>query len=412
MTSKYLTEKIQKNVLINEEDEKFIRKNTDLSSAKYKLIQYNKQKLTSEEYNSYGLFRSAIFNLNSNNMICYSPPKSLTFKQFHDTLTTNIIAEEFVEGTMINLFYDNNEWHISTRGSFGGKCKFYQGEDELPSFYDMFNSICKEVKLDFNLLPTQYSYSFVMQNVKNRIVKPIKTNNLYFITAYEIINDNDKIQVNDLISNKQKFNEIQNLLSENTTIQFPKVYGEFSKDEIENVNNYYEQYASKNTKYDIMGVVFKNSETGEFMKLRNPNHKEVHDLKGNHCKIQYIYLDVRKTKTVDKYLRYYPHDRKIFSFFRQNLHLYTKKLFENYVSCYMKKMKPLKEWPFEFRIHMFNIHQKYLSELKEQNKYVTMPVVIQYFNDLHPSQQMFVLNYNLRKKNIETVAVQVEEKEM
>ena len=78
----------------------------------------------------------------------------------------------------------------------------------------------------------------------------------------------------------------------------------------------------------------------------------------------------------------------------------------------MKKMKPLKEWPFEFRIHMFNIHQKYLTELKEQNKYVTMPVVIQYFNDLHPSQQMFVLNYNLRKKNIETVAVQVEEKEM
>ena len=245
MTSKYLTEKIQKNVLMNEEDEKFIRKNTDLSSAKYKLIQYNKQKLTSEEYNSYGLFRSAIFNLNSSNMICYSPPKSLTFKQFHDTLTENVIAEEFVEGTMINLFYDNNEWHMSTRGSFGGKCKFYQGEDELPSFHDMFNNICKEVKLDFNLLPTEYSYNFVMQNIKNRIVKPIKTNNLYFITAYEIINDNDKIQVNDLISNKQKFNEIKNLMSENTTIQFPKVYGEFSKDEIENVNKYYEQYDLK-----------------------------------------------------------------------------------------------------------------------------------------------------------------------
>ena len=78
-------------------------------------------------------------------MICYSPPKSLTFKQFQDSLTENIIAEEFIEGTMINLFYDNDEWHISTRGSFGGKCKFYQGEDELPSFYDMFNNVCEKV---------------------------------------------------------------------------------------------------------------------------------------------------------------------------------------------------------------------------------------------------------------------------
>jgi len=407
MSTKYLTKKIQKNVLLNEEDEKIIRKNTELSSAQYKLIQYNKQKLTNEEYNSYGLFRSSIFNLNSNNMICYSPPKSLTFKQFQDSLTENIIAEEFIEGTMINLFYDNDEWHISTRGSFGGKCKFYQGEDELPSFYDMFNNVCEKVNFKFDLLPTEYSYSFVMQNIKNRIVKPIKEDNLYFITAYEIINDNDKIMVTDLFSNKSKFNEIRKLLSENTKILFPNVYSEFSKTNTTEWDMLNESYSSINTKYDIMGVVYKNSETGEFMKLRNPNHKEIHDLKGNHCKIQYIYLDVRKAKTVDKYLRYYPHDRKIFSFFRQNLHLYTKTLYQNYVNCYMKKAKPLKEWPFEFRIHMFNIHQKYLTELKEQNKYVTMPVVIQYFNDLHPSQQMYVLNYNLRNKNIETFAAQV-----
>jgi hypothetical protein len=412
MTSKYLTEIIQKDVLLNEDNDKFIRKNTELSSGVYKLVQYNKPNLNIEDYSSYGLIRSAIFNLNNNHMICYSPPKSLSFKQFHDTLTTNVIVEEFVEGTMINLFFDNDEWHISTRGSFGGKCKFYQGEEEVLSFYEMFNNVCKQVNFSFDLLPTNYSYSFVMQNIKNRIVKPIKEDRLYFISAYEIINDSDKVMVNNLISNKEKLDEIKRLMSENTTIRFPKVYDEFSKDEIKKVDTYYDLYASKNTKYDIMGVVFKNSETGEFMKLRNPNHKEVHDLKGNHCKIQYIYLDVRKTKTVDKYLRYYPHDRTIFTFFRQNLHLYTKKLFDNYVSCYMKKSKPLKEWPFEFRIHMFNIHQKYLTELKDQNKYVTMPVVIQYFNDLHPSQQMYVLNYNLRKKNIETAAVQVEEKDV
>ena len=97
MTNKYLTDKIQKDVLINEEDDKFIRKNTNLSSAQYKLIQYNRQKLTSEEYSSYGLFRSAIFNLNNNNMICYSPPKSLTFKQFNDSLTEMLLLKNLLK---------------------------------------------------------------------------------------------------------------------------------------------------------------------------------------------------------------------------------------------------------------------------------------------------------------------------
>ena len=412
MASKYLTEIIQKHVLMDEENEYLIRKKTELSSGEYKLIQYNRQKINSEQYSSYGLFRSVIFNMTDNKMISYSPPKSLSLKQFFDNLSENVIAQEFVEGTMINLFYDKDEWHISTRGSLGGKCKFYQGEEELLTFYELFYNLCREVNLNFDILPTNYCYCFVMQNKKTRLVKPLKEDSLYFITAYEIINDSNDIKINDLSCDNVEFDKIKNLMSENTKIKFPMVYQEFKKTDTDEWNRLSELYGSKNTKYDIMGIIYKNKDTGEFMKIRNPNHKEIHDLKGNHCKIQYIYLDLRKTKNIDKYLRYYPSDKTMFSYFRNNLHKYTKQLFENYVSCYIKKLKPLKEWPYEYRIHMFNIHQKYLTELKDQNKYVTMPVVIQYFNDLHPSQQMFVLNYNLRKKNIETAAVQFEEKDV
>ena len=37
------------------------------------------------------------------------------------------IAQEYVEGTMINLFYDNEncEWEIATRSSIGGKMAFF-----------------------------------------------------------------------------------------------------------------------------------------------------------------------------------------------------------------------------------------------------------------------------------------------
>ena len=415
MASQNLTDKFSKNALLNEENDNFIKKKSELSSGKYMLIQYNRQKLNSDDYNHLGLIRSTIFNMENNNMVSYSPPKSLTRLQFFDNLSNDsdsIIVEEFVEGTMINLFYCNDEWTISTRGSIGGNCKFYQGEDSIETFHQMFYKLCKKINLDLELLPKDYCYSFVMQNRQNRIIKPIKEDKLYFITAYEIINNNEDISIINLYSDKEKFDYLQNIFKEKTQVDFPKILGEFNKQEQDDWKRYDEIFSSKNTNYDIMGAVFKNYKNGEFTKIRNPNHKEIHDLKGNHCKIQYIYLDLRKSKTIDKYLKYYPNDRKMFLFFRNNLHKHTIQLYENYISCYIKKTKPLKEWPYQYRTHMFNLHQKYLTELKEQDKYVTMPVVIQYFNDLHPSQQMFVLNYNLRQKNIETKAVELQENEI
>lgn len=395
--------------LLNDTNEdEYIKKKSEFSNVSYQLIQYNKKKLNKENYVDKGLVRSLIFNLSSNKLVCYSPPKSLMLSQFVKNLTSDISLEEFVEGTMINLFYDNEEWNIATKGSIGGKCKFYQNEDQ-PTFHDMFFDICKEVNLDLNILPHNYCYSFVMQNKKNRIVKQIMQNNLYFIAAYEINND-DTIKINNLYKSKEKFEELKNIFINNSNVKFPVVYDTINKELFdENFEKYKDIYASRNTKYDKMGVIFKNVDTGEHAKLRNPIHQEIHDLKGNHCKIQYIYLDLRKSKNISRYLKYYPEDKLIFLYLRNMVHEYTTNLYRNYVNCYIKKQKPLKEWPFEFRIHMFNLHQYFLTELKEKNKYIDLYQVIQYFNNLHPSQQMYALNYNLRQNNVDKMKLDLEE---
>jgi len=404
-----LTAVVNKLSLLNEDEQLLIKKKVELSNNTYQLIQYNKSKLNKNNYDDYGLFRSIIFNLNNKNMVCYSPPKSLTFELFQKKINNSVIVEEFVEGTMINLFYDENTWQIATKGSIGGNCKFYQGEGSQ-TFYDMFKQTCDEVNFNYNILPTEYSYSFIMQHTNNRIVKPLKNNNLYFITAYKIDNINDEIKVEDLIgSNEMKL--ITSKMIENTQIKFPEQYGEFSKNEIHNMDEYYNIYASKNTKYSIMGVIFKDNISGLHMKLRNPNHQEIHALKGNQCKIQYIYLNLRKNGNINKYLQFYPEDRNTFSILRTQMHSYSKQLYENYIDCYIKKMKPLKEWPYEYRTHMFNIHKIYLNELIENKQKITKHIIIQYINDLHPSQQMYALNYNLRKKNMEVFAMEINKNE-
>ena len=50
---------------------------------------------------------------------------------------------------------------------------------------------------------------------------------------------------------------------------------------------------------------------------------------------------------------------------------------------------------------MYNLHQYYLNELREKHEYVSKAVVVKFVNELHPSQQMFLLNYNMRKQVID-----------
>jgi hypothetical protein len=52
---------------------------------------------------------------------------------------------------------------------------------------------------------------------------------------------------------------------------------------------------------------------------------------------------------------------------------------------------------------MFNIHQRYLHELREKKLFVTNTVVIKYVNEMHPSLLMYCLNYQMRKRNVDTI---------
>ena len=87
-------------------------------------------------------------------------------------------------------------------------------------------------------------------------------------------------------------------------------------------------------------------------------------------------------------------------------HKFTNRLYNFYVGCYIKKNKELKYYPFQYRTHMIALHQLYVYRLKPEGQYVRRHHVIDYFNLLHPSQQMFAINYNMRKLSIDTFVVE------
>ena len=362
------------------------------NGSNYHILKYNKEWLSRELVSSHGLLRSLIYK-DDGSVVCFAPPKSLPVIELNIDMKNKYVAETFVEGTMINVFYDKQtaSWEIATRSSVGGEACFFMENGFKPenTFKYMFDEVCQHIGLNVNTLNTRYVYSFVIQHPRNRIVQIIKEMKLYLVEMYEIV-DNKTINI-----------VVVNSADELDSYGIPKTICLPIRtpihDELE-LKQCLETLVSSNTPYHIVGVVIKNS-LGERYKYRNPNYEHVRHLRGNQPKLQFQYLSLRQEGKVGEYLQYYREHRGVFNEFRNVIHDYTNELFQNYVKCYIKKEKQLTEFPEKFRTHMYYLHHElYLKTLMPVNKYINKIEVINYFNHLHPAKQMFTLNYDVRKQ--------------
>jgi len=336
----------------------------------YIFLKYNKESISLENISSLGLFRSVLFY--GNELKCYSPPKSLNINVFVNNFPVGeCIAEEFIEGTMINLFYDN-KWEIASKSTVGGNVTYFKDQ---PTFKELFLDICSENNIDFSNLPKDNSYTFIFQHPKNKFVIPIVNKRLVLVAVYNI--------------SGYKINE----LDRNDYIKFLNNVDMPDKTSFNSYEELANQYASMNSPYTTMGVVVKHS-SGIHTKMRNPNYENLKLLRGNSPKLQYQYLSLRKDQNVKNFLTYFPENKNKFTSYRNQVHNFTKNLHSFYIKCFINKEITLKDCPFEFRTHLYTLHKKYIDN--RENKFiVTKPVVIEYINTLHPAQLMHSLNYNL-----------------
>ena len=356
------------------------------NGSTYKILRYDKDFLTTDRTHTCGLFRSVIHR--NSKILAFAPPKAEESTKFQKTYAAEECkAEEYVEGTMINVFYDgenrdNGEWEISTRSCVGANITYFKtGKvNEEDTFKAMFLEACKNINFDFNILPKEFCYTFVFQHPRNRIVIPFTETAVYFIAGYKI--ENYKVT-------QIPREDFRSILPE--TIQFPEQY------EFESYCKLRDKWASPNTDYKYVGVMVIHKETGIRTKFRNPSYEYVRQLRGNQPKLQYTYIALRQSGKVNDYMRFYPEVKKDFTLFRNQIHDFTNQLHKNYITCYINKAKPLGEYPFQFRSHMHALHTTYIDQLREHNMFINRPFVIDYVNELHPAKLMFSLNYCMRQ---------------
>lgn len=395
MTNKYYLSSVSdfdflaNNVEVDASNVLFL-KNIDCHSinSKYRIIRYDKTFLNHESAKNIGLCRSVVLN-NCNNVIGFSPPKSIdadAFMNKYPVLKNNIIAEEYIEGTMINVFYDKSVgiWELSTKNTVGANTRFFSIENGK-TFREMFWEAADYCGLDINKLNKDFSYSFVLQHPENRIVIPIHVPYLYLVAVYNMYKEDNSTVV--ISFHSHEFKMYSTYLTKETRVGFQQIY------EFGSYADLIEKYASNNTPYTIMGVVMHNIETGERTKIRNPVYEKVRQLRGNQPKLQYHYLCLRKENKVKEYLEYYPEHIAIFTLYRDAVHTFTNELYDNYVACYICKSKPLIEYSVKYRTHMYNLHHIFLDKLKENKQKINIYLVQTYVNEMHPSLLMHCLNH-------------------
>lgn len=388
----------------------------------YSILKYATGTLKCDELQTLGLLRSVVLDVNGK-ILAYSPPKCVDPSPLTGRFSDDhIIVEEFVEGTMINVFYhrpngqdEGAEWEMATKSCVGANIVFHSvqpslakaepakpAEPEKPAeptepteptepkktFRRMFLECMNEAKLNFDALQKDCSYSFVMQHPNNHIVRDIATPTLYLIAVYKI--DNEALTVEEQCRNEH-LDRINASTNQCTSVRLPLQYDCIGLSELREI------YTSLNAPYDFPGLVCRQRSTGERFKFRNPNYERIKNLHGNEPKLQFQYLSLRQQGKVKEYLKLHPEHAVAFQKFRDQMHAYTNQLFANYIGCHVKKERPFAEYPAEFKTHIFRLHERYLNELREKKEHITLGQTIAYVNGLPPSHQIYALNYGVRK---------------
>ena len=380
------------------------------NNTEYKIMRYDKKTMKNLEeelieHQDYHLFRSVI--LRDKKIVCFSPPKSMDYERFvaqnPDPIASKCRLEDFIDGTMINVFYDivNSVWEIATRSTVGGNIiffndvknyKYYDSNNYFNNYYDltfrtMFFEACNTNNLNLETLDRRYMYSFVMQHPFNRIVAPVHTSAIYLVKVYEIANNvgnaGDTIQATITEIDLDVLKSYEPFIFLNTTVKFVNRYP------LQNYKENSEYYASPNLPYYCVGCMIYN-EAGDRSKIRNKNYEMVRQLRGNHPKLQYNYLCLKKENKIKEFLTYYPEHTIMFKKFRLLIYNYTNDLFANYIDCFINKKKPLKDYDFQFKNQMYKLHELFKTNLRPIKKFIDKKFVIDYVNDLHPAQQMFL----------------------
>lgn len=207
-----------------------------MNGQTYIVVNYDKKFVCYNDENV-RKYRSVIFSFPGRKLLSFSPTKSYPndhfIKSYSDRIHENLYMNEFVEGYMINLFFDKNtkSWELATKTRVGGHNKIYNNgyykENTKESIYTQFSrlfgypdtaNINHAGFLEY--FSKTHCYTFVMRKKEFNHFVNDPNKEVFLVSVYKITDDYAKY-ISPL--EYETWNMFQPLLG---IIHFPKRYPE------------------------------------------------------------------------------------------------------------------------------------------------------------------------------------------
>ena len=331
------------------------------------LIHYDKE-TTNMSAPHVDYFRSVIWNKETNTPVCAGPCRG---SKFSKATEGEFVAEEFIDGVMINMFWSASEWHLATRTQIGAHCRYYSDSH----FDELFWATFKDNGLTTDMLDKSQCYSWVLQHPKERIVvePAYGIPRIYLVEVSQIAADGGH-QVFDLATQPESLKRFLPL--------------RYALGSLEAVKEHVAIWGRR-LGHQYQGVVLKSVDgTAKRWKLRTNAYDEVRYLRGNCPNRGYRWLTLWSENRLGKYLRLYPEEDAEANILIGRYKELTQELHRRYMEIYRDRRYPLGAAPHKFR--------KLLWELHQAGNGSYFPKVRDFMNLQDTARKLWLLNYEVR----------------
>lgn len=333
-------------------------------SDPYVLIHYDKTVSDMSHINT-KFFRSVVWNMVTNRPACVSPGRGLPFSA---TPLSGWVAEEFVDGVMINAFYDD-EWKLASRTQLGAGGNFYGTRP----FAELFAETCKVQGVDLETFDKTCCYSFVLNHPEERIVVPALygTPTLTLVETYRI----DPVT-----------GVVTAIAPDLPGVKRPVVLP--TLETLEGVVTYVAARSAAD-RHSFQGVVLKSAD-GSRYKLRSTLYSHIRYIRGNQAKrpFQWLNLWTHSPRTYQEYLEVYPEEAVGAQATVDSFKACTQAFHDLYVQVYKKHELPLGSAPQKYR--------KLLWEARQQGTAAYFPALRDFMNRQDTARKLWLVNYEVR----------------
>ena len=240
-----------------------------------------------------------------------------------------------------------------------------------------------------------YCYGFVLQHPQNEMVHRIEIPKLFLVSVCELNMDAETTKNQIRYVSRSEYETFSFLNAHrDSLIYFPKIYSQFSS-----LDEYKKMFDDLQTPMETMGVSISNIITGERCEVINPNYKEAKEIRGNNFNLQFHYLCLLKLDKVNSFLKFFPHYRRMFFNYKEQLSRFITNLHQTYFKYYVEKSikGPIHK---KYYYHISQIHKTiYIPSVEKGEKIkIKRSVVASYVESMEPGQILHMINFEKNYK--------------